>query len=327
MGSPCPRCEPDSAKREFAYLGTGGPLLKIYLVTFLLSILTLGIYSFWGRAKARRYIAGSLEFMGDRFRYHGTGGELLRGFVVAAVILGILFGQFALCIWAFGESRGGNIAVGIFIVVSLILTPLATIGAWRYRLSRTSWREIRFSFRGRLGEFFWLFLGGALLSIVTLTLYTPWFATKIHKFLVSNARFGDASFDFDGEGSDLFKPYAIALLLALPTLTMSLYWYQIKQANYFFSHTTILGARFHLNLKLAEFFGLFLGTYVLTIFTLGIGYPWAQTMVLRYLFGKLTLAGALPLDQVHQSLAEASATGEALGDLMDSGGLDISLGL
>jgi uncharacterized membrane protein YjgN (DUF898 family) len=327
-GAPCPQCRPEAlAPRPFAFLGTGGPLLKIYLVTFLLSIVTLGIYSFWGRTKARQYLAGSVEFLGDRFRYHGTGGELLRGFLGAMAVFGALIGQLLAWTYLLGEEKGAPIGTGFLIAASVLLGPLATLGAWRYRLSRTSWREIRFSFQGRAGAFLWLFLKGLLLSVVTLMLYTPWFAADIHRFLVGNARFGNAPFRFDGEGRELFKPWIIALLLAIPTLTLSLYWYQVKQANYFFNHTTILGARFRLNIAFPEFIGVFLGAYVLTIFTLGVGYPWAQCMGLRFLFGKLTLAGHLPLDQIHQSLSDASATGEILGDLMDSGGLDISLGL
>ncbi|MEZ5356087.1 MAG: hypothetical protein R2762_25920 [Bryobacteraceae bacterium] len=77
---------------------------------------------------------------------------------------------------------------------------------------------------------------------------------------------------------------------------------------------------------LTEFARHFLGGLTLAKLTLGTGFPKAG-MALRYLFGKLTLTGPLPLEQVHQSLADASATGEALGDLLDSGGLDISLGL
>ncbi|MEZ5401557.1 MAG: DUF898 family protein [Bryobacteraceae bacterium] len=325
---PCPRCRPDLlAARPFSFHGSGGALLKIYLVTFLLSIVTVGIYSFWGRAKARRYIAGSVEFLGDRFRYHGTGGEMLRGFVAAALILAILVGQMFLWMFALGEDRGAAIGTGVLVLASILLGPIATVGAWRYRLSRTSWREIRFSFHGRTGEFVWIFVKGFLLSVVTLMLYTPWFTADIHRFLVSNTRFGDARFQFDGHGRDLFKPFAIALLLAIPTLTISLYWFQIQQANYFFGHTTILGSRFQLNLTMVEFFGTFLGAYMIAVFTLFVGYPWAQCMVLRHVFSRLSLAGHLPLDQIHQSLSDASATGDMLGQLMDSGGLDISLGL
>lgn len=45
----------------------------------LLSVVTLGIYSFWGRARVRRYLWGTTSFRGEPFDYAGTGGELFRG--------------------------------------------------------------------------------------------------------------------------------------------------------------------------------------------------------------------------------------------------------
>ena len=45
-------------------------------------------------------------------------------------------------------------------LLGLLLMPVAMVGARRYRLSRTSWRGIRFSFRGRLRDFVQLFVVG-----------------------------------------------------------------------------------------------------------------------------------------------------------------------
>jgi hypothetical protein len=59
----------------------------IELKTLLLSILTLGVYSFWGRTEVRKYVWSQSEFEGDRFAYHGTGGELLRGWLKAILFV------------------------------------------------------------------------------------------------------------------------------------------------------------------------------------------------------------------------------------------------
>ena len=56
--------------------GTGGGLFKIMLINWVLTFFTIGIYYFWGKTKVRRYLWEQSSFAGDRFHYHGTGGEL-----------------------------------------------------------------------------------------------------------------------------------------------------------------------------------------------------------------------------------------------------------
>src|SRR5437867_6578903 len=79
-----------------------------------------------------------------------------------------------------------------------MFVPIAMVGARRYRLSRTSWRGIRFSFRGRARAFVRVFVLGSLLSALTLTLYYPFFQVRQQAFMVSNSRFGRRPFRFDG---------------------------------------------------------------------------------------------------------------------------------
>src|SRR2546428_2995843 len=50
-----------------------------------------------------------------------------------------------------------------YVVVSVFM-PIAAVGAHRYRLSRTSWRGLPFSFPGRTPGFVKRFIGGALIT-------------------------------------------------------------------------------------------------------------------------------------------------------------------
>src|SRR5207245_2228241 len=75
---------------------------------------------------------------------------------------------------------------------------IAAVGAHRYRLSRTSWRGIRFSFRARTRDFVKLFIGGSMLTTLTLGLYYPVFDTRRRAFMVAHAHFGNRPFGFDG---------------------------------------------------------------------------------------------------------------------------------
>jgi uncharacterized membrane protein YjgN (DUF898 family) len=196
-----------------SFHGSGGSLFGIHIVNIFLTLLTLGVYFFWGKAKVRNYLYGQTEFAGDRFAYHGTGRELFTGFLKAAIIFGAISALF----------RGaplipGGIAVKIAAMLlgyALLLTviPLAMVGSRRYRLSRASWRGIRFSFRGKTNAFIKLFLRGTLLTGLTFGVYYPFFITRQYAFMTDGSYFGNRKFAFDGEGKEIFPFYIKAMLL------------------------------------------------------------------------------------------------------------------
>src|SRR2546428_5651250 len=76
-----------------------------------------------------------------------------------------------------------------YVVVSVFM-PIAAVGAHRYRLSRTSWRGIRFSFRGRTPGFVKLFIGGSVLTTLPPGLFFSVFDTPRRALLVARAPLG-----------------------------------------------------------------------------------------------------------------------------------------
>jgi uncharacterized membrane protein YjgN (DUF898 family) len=105
-----------------------------------------------------------------------------------------------------------------FLVLGGIFTPVAMVGSRRYRLSRTSWRGIRFSFRGKARGFIPIFIKGNLLSALTLSLYSPFYLTRRQAFMVSNAYFGNERFGFDGRAGELFRGYVLSFAPAIATV-------------------------------------------------------------------------------------------------------------
>ena len=71
------------------YSGRFARLFGLSLSTLTLTILTLGIYRFWMKARLRRYYWASVQPGGVPMEYHGTGVEKLLGFLVAAIFLAI----------------------------------------------------------------------------------------------------------------------------------------------------------------------------------------------------------------------------------------------
>jgi len=77
---------PPQTVRRLSLQATGGELFGIYAINLFFTILTLGVYYFWGKTRVRRYLLSQTEFDGDRFEWHGTGKELFIGFLKALIV-------------------------------------------------------------------------------------------------------------------------------------------------------------------------------------------------------------------------------------------------
>lgn len=309
-----------SQTQRLSFHGVGGSLFGIHVVNVFLTIVTLGIYYFWAKVRVRNYLFSQTEFAGDRFAYHGTGKELLFGFLKAVALIGAPF--FLLRLGLDFVARG-PIAQAVSAAVSylaiLVFLAFATVGARRYRLSRTSWRGVRFSFRGQLLEFIKLFVGGWLLSTITLGLYYPFFDTRRHGFLVSHSCFGSQKFSFDGKGKDLFGRFLLTVLLTLPTLGLCWFWYLARKQRYFWDHTSFGAARFQCAVTGGKLLALHLGNALLLVLTLGFGWPWVVVRNARFACRYLVLQGVLDLATVQQEVQAVSTTGEGLAGILDAG--------
>jgi len=301
---------------HFHCTAEGIPLLVLYLKTILLSIFTLGIYSFWGRTEIRRYLYNEVLAGDDRFEWHGTPLELLIGWLKAIAILIVIYVGFFLA--TLSGSEWVKIGAVLLLYLGIFaLMPFILVGSTRYRLSRTSLRGIRFSSSARVGEFAKLYFKGLFFTLLTLGFYSPWFANNIVGYLTKTTRYGDQSFNYDGEGKTLFGPYVAMLFLLLPTLYLISFWYLARQQRHFYCHTTFGAARFDCTIRGRQLLWMMFSNALLVIFTLGIGYPWAVIRNLRLQCETVRLYGNVDLTSVNQLLTGPTATGEALGQVLE----------
>ncbi len=311
---------PPQEAHQPSFHGDGTMLFGITLVNLLLSIVTLGIYYFWGKTRVRAYTHSQMEFDGDRFAYHGTGMELLLAAI--KVILLIFIGGGAVALY---QTRNPGIvpALASAVVISaflLLLTPIAIVGSRRYRLSRASWRGIRFSFEGRAREFARIFIPGALLSFLTLGLYYPFFHNTMWHYLITRTYFGSQPFAYDGRGIDQFGRYLLALLLTIPTLGIYWFWYSAWRHRYYWNHTSWGDTRLRSTIYGGPWFRLWVVNILLAAFTLGLAVPWIVVRNIRFLCNHVAVLGPLDVSVIRQQAAPAPATGEAIADFL---GLDI----
>jgi uncharacterized membrane protein YjgN (DUF898 family) len=204
---------PDLTSSRPIYDGKLGELYAIYLRHVVLMLLTLGWSRFWGRTRLRRYLWNHVSVLGDRFEYRGRGLELMIGFLLVLVILGLWAGLVWLA-WGMVKAKDLPPGFGILDIFSLsvafIGVPLAFVGHYaglRYKLSRTRWRGIRCGMAGSAWGYGAMATALTFANAMTGQLLTPLMSVTLAKPRITNARFGTQTFEFAGRAGDIYGRY------------------------------------------------------------------------------------------------------------------------
>ena len=224
---------------DITFDSKGDRLFGLGLINGLLKILTLGIYSFWGKTEVRRRIWSFTRLNGEPLEYTGTGKELFLGFLIifGAVLLPVLIAGFAV-VYAFPGNKTAiaSYQAGVYIAF-FMLVGNAIYRAQRFRMSRTRWRGIRGSLEGSPAAYAWAYfwtlvapfglvalaagtvswligpqVGGLIVVIgfIAALWIFPWRANKLQALMTNNMRFGDRPFSYTGTSGPLYKRYFFA---------------------------------------------------------------------------------------------------------------------
>lgn len=204
-----------STQIQGRYIGTAGPLFRLYLITSLLTLLTLGIYRFWAKTRIRKYIWSATTGDNDGFEYTGTGLEKFLGFLVAIVILAVYLGVVQMVLFYFGlnmftepttqmQAFAQIAAIYITLLAVLPLMLFAQYRARRYRMARTRWRGIRFGMESGAWGYALRAMGYYLLNLITLGLLSPLVSYKLEKYMADRSWYGDGQFDQGGNWQALY---------------------------------------------------------------------------------------------------------------------------
>ncbi|MEP3637970.1 MAG: DUF898 family protein [Paracoccaceae bacterium] len=216
------------------YFGQGKPLFLLYLKTTFLTLITLGIYRFWGKTRIRKYIWSAVSLDEDTFEYTGTGLEKLLGFLVAVVILAVYLGIIQMALLFFGLSllseattqaeqlaQIGTIYLTFFAVMPLLL--FAQYRARRYKLSRTRWRGLRFGMENGAWGYAFRALWYYFLSGITVGILMPLSTFKLEKYMADRTWYGNVKFHQSGRWQDLyggFRHVFIALAIIVVSIVL-----------------------------------------------------------------------------------------------------------
>jgi uncharacterized membrane protein YjgN (DUF898 family) len=141
--------------RLIRFTGDGTEYFKIWAVNLALTIVTLGIFSAWAKVRRLRYFYANTTLTGSTFDFHGAPAAILRGRIIALVVL-------------IGYTQAPKISLALYGVVALFILAVFPWLYWRslrFRLGNTSFRGARFNFTGDLRTAYQILLPPAALFL------------------------------------------------------------------------------------------------------------------------------------------------------------------
>ena len=240
-------------------------VLSRVLLNKVLGLLTLGFYRFWGKTHLRRLIWQSVSINGDRLTYHGTAKELFIGFLLAIIVMAVLFGIIgsALKFAVISSPELVGVEQLINIVFLAAFWQFARYRLWRFRLSRTSYRTVRFFQNGSALMYSAKVMLWGIISVITVGWAYPKLRAVQADYQLNNMAFGNQRFEYKGETKAFYRIYFPLVLFA-----NSVFW-SVCFLNFATDIFTGLSIAGH-TVKIAE---AEMGTYLLvfSVLTLVIG--------------------------------------------------------
>ena len=90
VGGPAPQAPRTYAPEPLRFTGSGGEYFGIWIVNLLLTILTIGIYSAWGKVRKKGYLYAHTRLAGDGFEFRASPLAVLKGRCMAVPLVAFL---------------------------------------------------------------------------------------------------------------------------------------------------------------------------------------------------------------------------------------------
>ena len=210
------------------------------------------------------------------------------------------------------------LTVFLYLFIFFLLILIASVGARRYRMSRTSWRGIRFRFLGTFKDTVILVAKGWILTVLSLGFYYPFYLNRFQDFWTTKTTFGNIAFSYGGQDREVSRIWLKGMLLTILTLGIYLFWLKANLQRYFWSHSSFGESRIISKLYGGMLLKETLIFLMIMILTFGIGQAWAVVRYKNFYLGTFSLEGKIDLVAIKQSEARLTgATGEGMADFFD----------
>ncbi|MBL4582995.1 MAG: DUF898 domain-containing protein [Pseudomonadales bacterium] len=333
-------------QETISFNGSADEFFKIWIVNIALTILTLGIYSAWAKVRTNRYFYGNTELAGSSFEYLATPMDILKGRFVAVII----FAAYT------AISELWPVAGLVLYLPIMLVIPWLIIRSLQFRAHNTAYRNIRFSYHGEYSNAAGVYIGAAILTLITAGLAYPYFIYKQYQ-LLAKRRFGETSFQLNVEvkaffviyaissailfgviaistfaafqlnvieNIEAFAQYSLAVVLFFMILFMAIGAYiQSRTTNLVWNNLTLGQHEFSSTLQARTLAQIYITNLAAIILTCGLATPWAAIRTARYRLEQTKVMVAGDLDQFTAQAADASKPfGEEIGEAF---GLDFGV--
>ncbi len=214
------------------FTGRGGEYFRIWIVNLALSLLTLGIYSAWAKVRRKRYFNNHTLLDGHHFDYLADPIAIIKGRAIAFV-----------CMLAYVLAQNVYPLISaILLLLFFIATPWIVVRALQFNARNSSHRGLRFDFQGDMAESYRIFLGLALLSMLTLGLSAPYAFYRKTAFIAGNHVYGNLHSSFQGRVWPFYRIVLVAIAILFASIVLALAGVIAVAGMPVFSHPAGIGA-------------------------------------------------------------------------------------
>jgi uncharacterized membrane protein YjgN (DUF898 family) len=330
-----------SRRIRLQFTGRGSEYFRIWIVGALLSLLTLGVYSAWAKVRSQQYLYRHTWLDGTSFEYLAEPRELLRGRLLLASVLSLVFAVQVL----FAPAS-------VFVLLLLLAaTPWVVVRSVAFRAKSSAFRNVRFGFAAPLRGAYGAYFKGYLSTLVTLGLAYPGARWRQLAYVVPRLRYGSVGASWTTPRADYYAAYFRGGLLLAPALVLIVAMRRLRiealsgtpallstyacvflatvslraqSANLLYGGVRIGMHVLHSRQRLWPLVLLYVTNTLAVVGTLGLAIPWAKVRLTRYRVERLVLEVRGGLDV---TAAPDPSNGRGYGDAAaDLGGIDLGIG-
>ncbi|MES2607908.1 MAG: DUF898 family protein [Pseudomonadota bacterium] len=297
---------------QISYSGNPHKLFRLHIKTFLLSIITLGFYRFWGKTNIRNYVVGSFSINEHPFVYTGTAKELLHSFF-KIIIFYILF---SIC---YGLLDFFHCKIVFDILVAVLIFPLvffAFLSSLRYRLSRTQFRGVSFHLTAPIKQLMTIILKTFALNVVTLGYLS--YKTMPHrcKAIIEGISYGMTSFQSEPNAKNLYRIHLITWILAFFTFGFSRIWFYVYLNAEMVRTMKHENLTFEISITGWDVFKLQIVNIFITLLTLGLGIAYAHHRTYCFYAKRIQVIGDMEELRPREITDFSESAGEGMLDIL-----------
>lgn len=315
------------------FSGDAREYFGIWIVNILLSIVTIGVWSAWAKVRTKRYFYGNTSIDGHAFEYHATGLQIFKGRAIAFLVFVGL---------AIADAFAPLVAVGLWAVV-LGFVPWIVNRSLRFNARVTSWRNVRFDFKGSYWRCLLIFFVLPFVVAGSLGVFAPQASRIRSRYLYGCHSYGGVPFETDPRLLALYRGLGAAaifgaawlvvfggiamltvpllmgfgreipvaflpLIPALLVFSVAALFYSARVRNEAIGRMSLGEHRFRCDLSGMRYAWIVVSGLIVTILTLGLMRPWAHVRQWRYVAGAIGVLAVGDLDGFIAERVEAGSS-------------------